>query len=175
MEENKILKSNIDKLESKETVNVLMNKFPVEESKIKEAIKQLSIPCRFEVLSKKPLIIVDGGHNPEAMALLARTTLIKAKGKQITTIFAAFTDKNLMTMLNEIGKISEELLLTAFEHPRSRKREDYFLFADEYLFFDNPKDALRKAVEEKPDNLILITGSLAFASYMKEIIKNEKI
>ena len=49
--------------------------------------------------------------------------------------------------------------------------EDYFLFLDDYIFADDPLAALKQMQETYPDDAFLVTGSLAFAAYMKKLIK----
>ena len=49
--------------------------------------------------------------------------------------------------------------------------EEYFLYLDDYSFNDDPIDALNKMKEAYPNDVILITGSLAFAAYMRNLIK----
>lgn len=154
---------------------VLQDKFPVEVEKVKEGIFETHIPCRLEIIKQEPLIIVDGAHNHEAIKSLAKSIVFNAKGKQISVVFASFKDKNLMSMLSGIGKVAKEICLTTFDHPRARNFDDYYLFGEEYPFFSTPLEAIKFIQENHPDNLILITGSLAFASYMKELLKNEQI
>ena len=49
--------------------------------------------------------------------------------------------------------------------------DDYFLFLDDYSFNEDPLAALKQMQETYPEDAILITGSLAFAAYMKNLIK----
>ena len=70
-------------------------------------------------------------------------------------------------MLANIGELADELILTTFDHPRARNHDDYFLFSEDYKFMDNVKDAIKYCEENYPTDLIIITGSLAFAAYVK--------
>lgn len=154
---------------------VLQDNFLVDIDKVKEGIAQTFIPCRLEKIKDEPLIFVDGAHNPEAMKSLAKSIVYNAKGKHISIVFASFKDKNLMSMLSSIGVVASEICLTTFDHVRARNYEDYYLFGEEYPFFASPIEAVKSIKEKHPENLILITGSLAFASYMKELLKDEQI
>ena len=71
-------------------------------------------------------------------------------------------------MLSIIGAVTDSITLTTFDHPRARQEEDYFLFLNDYEFIENPVEAYHKLKEQYPDDLILITGSLAFAAYMEK-------
>ena len=49
--------------------------------------------------------------------------------------------------------------------------EDYFLYLEDYPFKDDPVLALQELEALYPEDAILVTGSLAFAAYMKNYIK----
>ena len=70
-------------------------------------------------------------------------------------------------MLPELALLSEDLSLTTFDHPRARKEEEYFLFSEEYKFYDDYLSLIKNKMKEYPDDLILITGSLAFVSRVR--------
>ena len=74
-------------------------------------------------------------------------------------------------MLSYLGEYSSDITLTTFPHKRARGMEDYFLFLDEYSFKDDPLLALDELKANHPDDVILVTGSLAFAAYMANNIK----
>ncbi|MFV2038714.1 MAG: folylpolyglutamate synthase/dihydrofolate synthase family protein, partial [Acidimicrobiales bacterium] len=46
---------------------------PIPEDAITEALAQIRLPGRFEVLATEPLLIVDGAHNPDGAAAAVRT------------------------------------------------------------------------------------------------------
>ena len=48
--------------------------------------------------------------------------------------------------------------------------EDYFLYLDDHSFNEDPLAALNEFKVKYPEDAILIVGSLAFASYMKNKI-----
>ena len=156
-----------------DAIDILSNQFPVFEENIKTGLASIKVDCRFESLAKDPLTIIDGGHNPEGLENLA-ISLQKANFSQkIHTLLACFRDKNLIQMLNYIGAATDSITLTTFEHPRAREEADYFLYLNDYKFYENPIEAYKALKEEYPEDIILITGSLAFAAYMKKRLTNE--
>ena len=78
-------------------------------------------------------------------------------------------------MLAVVSELADELILTTFDHPRARTLEDYFLFAEDYKFIDNAKDAINYCMENYPSDLIVVTGSLAFAAYAKGLFDSGEI
>ena len=156
-----------------EAVTVLKDIMPIDNEKAKEGLASISIDCRMDVVHKDPLVIVDGAHNPEAMKALCETSIGNVtKGKCLHVIFACFRDKNLGNMLSSLGAITDDLTITTFDNPRARTEEEYFLFCGEYLFVENPIDLIKEKMQNYPDDAILVTGSLAFAAYIKKAFKN---
>ena len=159
-----------------EAVSILEDKFPIDLEKSKEGLASLYMDCRMDVLSENPKIIVDGAHNPEAMKKLCEASLaLVTDGKPIHVIFACFRDKNLGNMLSSLGAVTEDLTLTTFNNPRARTEEEYFLFAGDYPFVENAEQLIKSKIAEYPDDAFLITGSLAFAAYIKTLFLEGKI
>ena len=150
-----------------EAIDILRTKFTVFEVDIKKALASTHMINRLEVLMEKPLVIIDGAHNVEAIHELVDSIFYIRKNKAIHTIFASFRDKNIALMLPELALLSEDLSLTTFDHPRARKEEEYFLFSEEYKFYSDYLSLIKNKMKEYPDDLILITGSLAFVSKVR--------
>ena len=73
-------------------------------------------------------------------------------------------------MLAYLGEYSKDIVLTTFPHKRARTMEDYFLYLDDHSFNEDAVAALNEFKDNYPDDAILVVGSLAFASYMKNQI-----
>ena len=154
-----------------ETVNVLFEKYPVTQEEIRQGLASTFMPVRMEIVYKSPLIIIDGSHNPEGVQNLVKSLQNVAQNHEIHVLFVCFKDKNIERMLSYLGEYSSDITLTTFPHKRARGMEDYFLFLDDYNFKDDPLLALDELKANHPDDVILITGSLAFAAYMANNIK----
>lgn len=158
-----------------EAVNILKDKFPVQDNLVLLGLEKMKLSGRMEVLSKNPLIIVDGAHNPEAMISLRESIEKIQNDKKVHVVFACFKDKNIMNMLNELSLISSDITLTTFPHYRARKKEDYFLYLEEYPFDEDYKKVIDEKINEYKDDIILITGSLAFSALIIKYLKEQKI
>jgi len=134
------------------------------------------IPGRFNVLSKDPLIIVDGAHNPMAFKALSATIKQYFPLKKIILIFAASKDKDILGMFNKIKPY--KLILTRTANPRAAEVEymaDLVSFKDPVVA-SSVKDALPIALNMyNKDALILFAGSMFLAGEaLKEINKWQK-
>lgn len=159
-----------------EALYTLKESYPFDVTKVKEGLASVFIPCRLEILKENPRVIIDGAHNPEAVEILCKDTLYNvARGKAIHIVFACFRDKNLGNMLSSLGAISDDLTVTTFDHPRARKEEEYFLFLGDYKYEENALELIKNKINEYPDDVILITGSLAFAALVRNWFKQGQI
>ena len=154
-----------------ETVRALLETYPVSEEELAKGLAETYMPARMEIISNNPLLIVDGSHNPEGIQNMVTSLPNVTEGKQIHVLFACFKDKNIERMLAYLGEYSKDIVLTTFLNRRSRVMEDYFLYLDDYAFNEDPLTALKEMQAKFPDDAILVTGSLAFAAYMKNLIK----
>ena len=154
-----------------ETVNALLERYPVSEDQIKEGLANTFMPVRMEVVSKSPLIIIDGSHNPEGVQNMVKSIPSLAENRPVHVLFACFTDKNIERMLSYLGEYAADITLTTFPNRRARQMDDYFLFLEDYPFKDDAASALEELKAQYPEDAILVTGSLAFAAYMKNFVK----
>ena len=148
-----------------EATKILKDIIPVSEDAIRFGLKAKTMNCRFEYV--KPNLILDGGHNPEAIESLVKTIQM-CEPRRIHVLFAAFRDKNLDPMLISLQQISDDITLTTFDHKRARTEEEYFLYLGDYKFQANFMDALNELENQYPDDVVLVTGSLAFVGLVRE-------
>ena len=153
-----------------EAICVLKDVMPFEPQKVVDGIKEAVLPCQCEKVNNNPIVIIDGAHNPEGMKAFCDISLLKAiENKPIHVIFACCKDKNLGGLLSVIGETTNDLTITTFNHPRARNEEEFFLFAGDYKFVDDPQELLKQKMEEFPDDCFIITGSEYFAAYMRKM------
>lgn len=145
-----------------EAIKILNESFPVNEESIRKGLKDMRIKARFEIKKENPFIIIDGGHNPEGIEVLAKEVGRVCHG-ELSIVFSCFNDKNIELMLTTLGILSRDITLTTFDHPRARTQDEYFLYLGEYNFVEDHKAAIKDIMKNKPENHILICGSLAFA------------
>lgn len=147
-----------------EAVNLIKNQFPVSEEDIREGLKCENLDCRFEWFNKQ--ILLDGGHNPEAIKELVNTVKMSIH-QGIHVIFACFRDKHFSQMLNILDEISDDITITTFNHPRAKTKDEYLLFLETYKFVDDYIGEIKSLCEQYPDDVILVTGGLYFAGLVK--------
>ena len=150
-----------------EAVSLLQKDFPVTEEQIRQGLSTKPLPGRLEIIGR---ILIDGAHNPEGMNHLSTCLATVAAGRPIYALFASFRDKNIAVELPRRANYVTAITLTTFDNPRARTEEDYFLYAGDHPFVQDPEQALDQLLAEHEDALIVITGSLAFAGLMRKIV-----
>lgn len=153
-----------------EAVKVLQERFPVVEESLRKGLLAPTLPCRLE---RHHNIVIDGAHNPEAVEALMDSLVPWVDGKPIHVVFASYRDKNIAVELPRIGKDSQSIVLTTFASPRARGETDYLLYEGDYPFDPDFKNAIATLVAKFPDDIILVTGSLAFAAEAKAYVEKE--
>lgn len=126
-----------------------------------------------EIINSKPLVIMDGAHNPHAIKRLKENLLTDYQDYHVKILFSAIVTKDIGKMLEELLQIPNvEITMTTFNDERALKLEDFKawqprikLNANWHEVYRNLKDNLRS------DELLLIAGSLYFSSEVRSQIK----
>ena len=134
---------------------------------IEEGIKETILPARLEYISKEPTIILDGAHNINAITMTVDYIKNIKNNKKVITLFSCLNNKAYKDMLNELDKITDKYLFYEFEDER---KTDINVLMDST---NKPKAKLNDIYDIKDyinnDTILLITGSLHFASYIKNV------
>ncbi|MDD5584656.1 MAG: bifunctional folylpolyglutamate synthase/dihydrofolate synthase [Candidatus Omnitrophica bacterium] len=137
-----------------------------------EGLKSASIEGRFEIIRKKPLVVVDIAHNPLAFTALAENLKVYFPGKEIILIFAAAQDKDVRNMLNKIR--SKHLILTSFKNPRAFAPQEIKKRCDlpRAVIAQDISQAFKIAQDlYTQDSLIVVSGSLFLVSEAKQLLQ----
>jgi len=146
------------------------------EKTIEKGLDSAGLPCRFEIIQKRPHIILDGAHNPAKLSYL-KNKLKKLNYKKLHVIFAVAEDKNIPNCLKQIAPLSDNLFLTRFLIPFRKSADLKKLYQTakkiqpklSVTTFLDPWQALDKALKlAKKDDCILITGSFFLAGELRK-------
>ncbi|MBP5092231.1 MAG: hypothetical protein J6328_06750 [Bacilli bacterium] len=150
-----------------EAVDLLKNLFPVKEESLRAGLSKDELPLHIEKIGN---FVLDGAHNPEAVEALVKSFPNFQNNRPVHVLFASFRDKNIAVELPMLGTYSQDITLTTFDHPRARDEMDYFLYIGDYPFVSSYVDAIKELEEKFPNDLILVTGSIAFAALVRKYL-----
>lgn len=150
--------------------------FKVEKRHVRRGLADVDLPGRFQVLSRKPYIILDGAQNrASAKALRAACDEIFKK-RCSCIVLGVSADKDVEAIIRELSPLAERIIFTRADSPRALEpellaRKAAFLRNRYYLCYDI-KDALKfaNAFAER-DGIILVTGSLFLAKETLEVAR----
>lgn len=139
------------------------NNIIIDAEAIKNGIKTARWPGRCEVISKNPLIVLDGAQNFASTRSLKQTIRDNFKYKRLILVLGVSQDKDIRGVCKELCDLADIAILTKANNPRasdSKMLARYFSGRDIQV-----TDAVRKALVEakrraKRKDLILVTGSL---------------
>ncbi|QNQ82473.1 bifunctional folylpolyglutamate synthase/dihydrofolate synthase [Lactobacillus sp. PV037] len=131
----------------------------LDKNDVEKAINQTQIPGRYQIVQEKPLIVVDGAHNVQAMKNLLKF-IHNQKGQKIHFLVGMMKDKDL-TQVFELFDDKDEINLTRISYPRAAKLEDFPIdIQKRATYTEDYKEAFDKVVNRlKKDDILVVTGS----------------
>ncbi len=157
-----------------EAVNVLKDKgYNITEQNIKEGIKKTILPARVEVISKKPLVILDGGHNEDgAKAFYEAVKECFDSNKKLFVIAGMMNDKAVEESLKPLISKADTFVAVTPENPRAMKAEVLGEIAKKYChnvtICDSAISSLDLIKSEITENdMLFVVGSLYLAGEVR--------
>lgn len=142
---------------------------------IRDRIKNSTWAGRMEIVSRDPLIILDGAHNFDGIKKLVES-IDNFKFKKLYLIMSILSDKEHNKMLEEISSYTDEVVFVNLDYKRGTSPEELKKEAASYGLRAQVmklEDAISHYKEKYNDgDLILITGSLYFVSEARAKILN---
>ena len=147
--------------------------FSIPPSAIQEGLRAASWPGRLEAVSDRPLVLVDGAHNPAAMRELAAFVRENCQGRRLRLVYASMRDKSIAEISEILFPLAEEVYLTQPALARAARPEEILAAARtkpaRYVIEPDPVRALRRACQaSSPDDVVLATGSLFLVGALKQ-------
>lgn len=144
-----------------------------------QALEESRWPGRLEVVSRDPLMILDGAHNPHAIKALVATLQERFADYRKEILFTCIKTKALEDMLDLLGAMPDtELTLTHFDDSRATD-ESVLKEAAKYrnLSYQGWQDFLDRKLTDKTEEkqtVRIVTGSLYFLSQVRAYLMERK-
>ena len=137
---------------------------------VKTALANTFFPARAEIISKKPLVMLDGAHNPDGAAQLAKI-LKEYEGKAVALI-GVMRDKDYNAVLRATLPFCRAAVAVTVENmPRSLDGKTLARTAEEYCpaqTAENYDEAIRKAALTAGEDPVFVFGSLYLAGGIRQ-------
>jgi len=149
----------------------------IDTSFIKQGIANATMPARVEVVSKSPLVILDGAHNPDGMSALAKTLNMLGDTKPVA-IMGMLKDKDCNSAVKLVAPKFSKIITVAVDNPRTMTAEELketlLPYCKEIYSAHSLTEAINLANQfGKP---LVICGSLYLAAQIRPLVtKNQNI
>ena len=144
-----------------------------------QALEETSWPGRLEIVSRDPLMILDGAHNPHAIKALLATLQERFADYHKEILFTCIKTKALEDMLDLLGAVPDtELTLTHFADSRATDESVLEEVAkSRNLSYQGWQDFLEQKLTDKKEEkqtVRIVTGSLYFLSQVRTYLMERK-
>ena len=144
-----------------------------------QALEETRWPGRLEVVSREPLMILDGAHNPHAIKALLATLQERFADYRKEILFTCIKTKALEDMLDLLGAMPDtELTLTHFDDSRATDENVLKEAAkSRNLSYQGWQDFLEQKLTDKKEEkqtVRIVTGSLYFLSQVRAYLMERK-
>ena len=151
------------------------NGWTVSDAAVREGLSAVAWPGRFEVLSRDPDVIADGGHNVQCMLSLRENLLDYLPGRNILAVTGVMADKEYEKMYLPVLPLISSFITVEPPNPRSLPADDLArtleLLGAEARSASSVEAGVRTALSlAKPGDAVLAFGSLYMLGQVRRCI-----
>ena len=149
----------------------------ISEQNIYDGIRDVRWPGRFDIVCRKPLFIIDGGHNPQCIEALVKNIRDYLAGKKVIALTGVLADKDYADMYKPVMPLVDRFVCITPPNPRKLEAQQLARYlqqagaqaqASESLL-DGVKKAMDLAGE---DGVVLCFGSLYSIGGIRDALKD---
>jgi len=159
-------------------VHVLQQLITIPNKCIRQALSQVQLPGRLQVIGQRPTVLLDGAHNPDGSQALVTTLQRLTPHRPLTLVLGMLRDKNYRKMLQLLLPRAQRVIVTTPDNPQRHLPANELAAACRQIAPDlplsicaAPQQALRLAHQQTAvDDLIVVTGSFYL---VKELLPDD--
>ena len=149
--------------------------FQISAEAIRAGVHRARWPGRLEVVSRRPLVLLDGAHNPAAARELAQFVREELARKRLTLVYASMRDKAIGEISEVLFPLADASFLTRVEQPRAAAPQEILAaarFRPAHVVLEpDPVRAFERAEERAaPEDVVLVAGSLFLVRAIKQAL-----
>jgi len=147
-------------------IDTLIEKgWKISEQNIRDGLRDVSWPGRFDIVSRDPLFIIDGGHNPQCIEALVKNIQDYLTDRTVIALTGVLADKDYGDMYKPVMPLIEEFVCITPPNPRRLQAAELAAHlrekGAEATACDSIEDGVRTALKKAgKDGVILCFGSL---------------
>ena len=149
--------------------------YSVDDSAIYSGMKATRWPGRMEKIKDKPMIILDGAHNPSGAQALADAIRKYFPDKKVYLVLGVFKDKDVKSVARILCPIADNIVVTMSDSPRAMDAAELSEIVKAYHTQITVKPLLHEAIAAAieymaEDDILVISGSLHLVGEARALI-----
>ena len=137
----------------------------ITEQNIYDGIRDVSWPGRFDIVSRDPLFIIDGGHNPQCIEALVKNIQDYLQDRTVIALTGVLADKDYADMYKPVMPLVQQFVCITPDNPRKLDADQLALYLQgagaKATACDSIRQGVIKAIElAGKDGVVLCFGSL---------------
>ena len=159
-----------------EVLKVLRERgFAIPDQAIQAGFAKAFLPARMEILSRRPLCLLDGGHNPGCAQALREALERYVPGRKVAVV-GLMADTDSAAALETVGPLFAKVVAVRPDNPRALDAEALAQTAARFcpraVAAASCAQALDLALEDLgPDDALIVCGSFYLAGEMRELLR----
>ena len=149
----------------------------ISEQNIYDGIRDVRWPGRFDIVCRKPLFIIDGGHNPQCIEALVKNIRDYLAGKKVIALTGVLADKDYADMYKPVMPLVDRFVCITPPNPRKLEAEQLARYLQQAgaqaQASESILDGVKKAMElAGEDGVVLCFGSLYSIGGIRDALKD---
>jgi dihydrofolate synthase/folylpolyglutamate synthase len=91
----------------------------ISDEAVRKGLAEVKWPARFQILSRDPLFILDGGHNPQCAEAMTESLDTLLPGQKVDFLLGILADKDYTQMIDILGPYAASFHCIAPENERA--------------------------------------------------------
>jgi len=160
-----------------QTLEIIKNSgYNITEENIIKGLANCRYAGRFEILSKNPVIILDGGHNLNGIEYFSKTVRENFGEKKIILFYGMLKDKNPESVLDYLIPLCKRVYTVTPNSPRAMNSVEMAELIEKHFEMDvtplNEVDEIINILENvDKDDIVAFVGSLYMIGEVRTLLK----
>lgn len=147
----------------------------VDNSAISEGIRTTVMPARLELIKRRPVVILDGGHNEGCANALADFIKKHLADKRIIMVSSMMADKDYLSYLSLVAPFADKFIAAKVDMPRALPSAELKKAAEKFCSdchdISDPAKAVNAALNiADEDDAVIVCGSFYLAGAVRDIL-----
>lgn len=149
----------------------------ISEQNIYDGIRDVRWPGRFDIVCRKPLFIIDGGHNPQCIEALVKNIRDYLAGKKVIALTGVLADKDYADMYKPVMPLVDRFVCITPPNPRKLEAQQLARYLQQAgaqaQTSESILDGVKKAMDlAGEDGVVLCFGSLYSIGGIRDALKD---